>query len=551
MPTESDPSKSEQGTKPNPTAPPALSEDAEGRGLSPRRGDRRWVDTFRKLLDVIRDTRPPPEQQALRLRTVERNIILPVKALLIVLVAFYVYAPVATPEANTGRGIGRLGPVTNQTSVTNASGQGHAQEGGTALLKRQDHLSPSNDAFSEGYQALRWILAVYIVINIPVAILLLRPRALGLRLRHVQNIIFFVSSLDGIFVAALTYLTEGFASIVYWLFPGLILRNSISLPLARPQLIINLLSVLLYAGAGILDVSNNYAAPVAGESSISTSLIYKPTSNSPTEPFLLRIALLLLLTFCCYGLQALLEKQRQTEEDAQQLNMRQQQLDVAARLAAQIAHQIKNPLGIINTTIFNLERSLRTGKKEAAENQLEMIREEVSRADQVVTRLMGYAQLKEGRVEKLDVAEEIDRVLAEVFPKAAKYATTVVRDVAPELPCLWMQRQHLGDILHNILVNSREAMFGQGEIRVSAQRGQNGSVQVILSDNGPGIPPERVNQIFQPYFTTKEKGSGLGLAIVKQNMSLYGGTVRVESQPGQGARFILIFPTRALTKWNP
>ena len=177
--------------------------------------------------------------------------------------------------------------------------------------------------------------------------------------------------------------------------------------------------------------------------------------------------------------------------------------------------------------------------------------EEVSRADQVVTRLMGYAQLKEGRVEKLDVAEEIDRVLAEVFPKAAKYATTVVRDVAPELPCLWMQRQHLGDILHNILVNSREAMFGQGEIRVSAQRGQNGSVQVILSDNGPGIPPERVNQIFQPYFTTKEKGSGLGLAIVKQNMSLYGGTVRVESQPGQGARFILIFPTRALTKWNP
>ena len=549
MPTESESSKPNGEQQSGQGSAPGSPEDAEYRSLSQRRSGRRWLDSIRKLLDVIRDTRPPPEQQALRLRTVERNIILPVKALLIILVAFYVFAPVATPEANQGRAATHANSAASGAAGSNGSVR--LREGGLASLTRQDHLNTSNDAFSEGYQALRWILAVYILINIPVAILLVRPRAMGLRLRHVQNIIFSVSSLDAIFVAALTYLTEGFASIVYWLFPGLILRNSISLPLARPQLLLNLLSVLLYVGAGVLDVSNNYAPPIPTENGITRSLFYKPTPNSPTEPFVLRIALLLLLTFCCYGLQALLEKQRQTEEDAHQLNTRQQQLDVAARLAAQIAHQIKNPLGIINTTIFNLERSLRTGKKEAAENQLEMIREEVSRADQVITRLMGYAQLKEGKVEKLDVVEEIERVLQEVFPMAAKYSITIIRDFAPDLPSLWMQRQHLGDILHNILVNSREAMFGHGEIRVSAQPGQNGSVQLTLADNGPGIPPERVNQIFQPYFTTKEKGSGLGLAIVKQNMSLYGGTVRVESQPGQGARFTLTFPTRALSKWNP
>jgi signal transduction histidine kinase len=537
-------------------APQADAVDMEGSPESAapalRRAGRRWKDNTLKLLELIRDTRPPPEQQALRLRTVERNIILPVKVLLVVLVAFYVFAPLANLDNGPTRLPRGEGSELVEPGPGNAQpGAGPGQPAHRGPRHRIDLSSAGTDPFGQGYQALRWMLGVYILINIPAALLLLRPKTLGLRLRHVQNLIFFVSSLDAIFVASLTYLTEGFASIVYWLFPGLIVRNSISLPLARPQLMLNLISVLLYVSAGVLDVSNNYVAPTTQDGGLSASLFYKSTSNSPAEPFLLRIALLLLLTFCCYGLQALLEKQRQTEQDARELITRQQQLDVAARLAAQIAHQIKNPLGIINTTIFNLERSLRAGKKEAAEHQLGMIREEVTRADQVITRLMGYAQLKEGRIEKLNVVEEIERVVHEVFPPVAKYAIRVERDFAPDLPGLWMQRQHLEDIFSNILLNAREALFGQGEIRISASRGPNGTVQVTFADNGPGIPPERVNQIFQPYFTTKEKGSGLGLAIVKQNMSLYGGTVRVESQPGQGARFILTFATRTLTPWTP
>ena len=517
------------------------SESAAGRSKRPAR---RWRDNAQKLLALIRDTRPPPEQQALRLRTVERNIILPVKALLILLVAYFVFAPVTNLE-NT--------PVRQPETLST----GGTQELSTAVQPqhparhRIDLTTPAADPFGQGYQALRWMLGAYILINIPAALLLLRPKTLGLRLRHVQNLIFVVSSLDAIFVAALTYLTEGFASIVFWLFPGLIVRNTISLPLARPQLILNLISVALYVSAGILDVSNNYLSPDPPRGGLSASLFYKSPSDSPAEPFLLRIVLLLLLTFCCYGLQALLEKQRQTEVDSRELATRHQQLDIAARLAAQIAHQIKNPLGIINTTIFNLERSLRTGKQEAAENQLRMIREEVSRADQVITRLMGYAQLKEGRIEKLDVVAELERVIHEIFPPVAKYSIQIIRDFAPDVPGLWMQRQHLEDIFTNILVNAREALFGQGEIRIAVRRGTAGSVEITIADNGPGIPPDRVNQIFQPYFTTKEKGSGLGLAIVKQNMSLYGGAVRVESQPGKGARFLLTFATRTLTPWTP
>ena len=72
------------------------------------------------------------------------------------------------------------------------------------------------------------------------------------------------------------------------------------------------------------------------------------------------------------------------------------------------------------------------------------------------------------------------------------------------------------------------------------------AVEVIIEDNGPGIPPESLERIFEAYYTTKEKGTGLGLATVKHNVELYGGTVRVESELGKGAHFILIFSRQDL-----
>jgi signal transduction histidine kinase len=73
-------------------------------------------------------------------------------------------------------------------------------------------------------------------------------------------------------------------------------------------------------------------------------------------------------------------------------------------------------------------------------------------------------------------------------------------------------------------------------------------VLVTIGDSGPGIPKDRIEKIFQPYYSTKDKGTGLGLAIVKSNVEIYGGTVRVESELGKGARFILQFPTKTFMK---
>jgi signal transduction histidine kinase len=234
------------------------------------------------------------------------------------------------------------------------------------------------------------------------------------------------------------------------------------------------------------------------------------------------------------------------EAEAREYASRQQQLQAAGRLAAEIAHQLKNPLGIINNAAFTLQRTIKEGKK--ITQQIQIIREEVDRSDRILTELMGYAQLTEGRVEKIDVAEELDRAIERVFPAAARYEVQVTREYASALPPLLVQRNHLSEVLVNLLQNAREALDGKGSVHVSTAYGENYSVLIRVQDNGPGIPPEKVARIFDPYFTTKEKGTGLGLAIVKHNTEIYGGTVQVESELGKGTCFTIAWPAQTVMR---
>jgi len=92
-----------------------------------------------------------------------------------------------------------------------------------------------------------------------------------------------------------------------------------------------------------------------------------------------------------------------------------------------------------------------------------------------------------------------------------------------------MQRRHLGDILVNVLQNAREAMSGCGAVNITAHFGEQDSVVIEIADTGPGIAPDKIDKIFDAYFTTRAKGTGLGLAIVKHNTEMYGGVVHVQS----------------------
>jgi len=416
---------------------------------------------------------------------------------------------------------------------------------GIAMLLHSFYFTPwfgkVLGALEIAVETTQYFLWIYIGLNLVVAGLLLAMSRLPLSL--VSWAVFAMSLVDGIFLSALTVVTGGYDSILYWLFLGLIVRGAVSVPRATSQIMLNLTLIACYVLAGLIEIKvADYLDPPDRE------ILFPGTVDNPAEPLLLRLVLLVLMTICCYGVQVLMERQRRAVEEAREFAMREGQLRSAGRVAAEFTHQIKNPLAIINNAAFSLQRAVKQGKAVSAE-QIRIIQEEVERSDRIITEIMGYAQLSEGHVEKLNVIEELDTAIERVFPPAVPYPIRIHRDYGPDFPPLLMQHRHLSEAFINVLQNAREALGDNGgNVFVKAQCHADYSVEVSIRDDGPGIPVEKQGKIFEAYYTTKEKGTGLGLATVKHNVELYGGGVRVESELGKGARFILVFPARALIK---
>jgi signal transduction histidine kinase len=484
--------------------------------------------SFKGLPKLLETSPAEPPQQAERIVAVQLHIVLPVKVGVIAVVLYYLFYAGWFSEELTTRWVVE--------------------------------------------QTLQRFFLIYVVCNVMASIVLLFWRRFPPGI--FQWVVFALGLLDGLFVAELMILTGGFDSIAYWMLPGLIVLNAISIPLATPQIALNLLLSIFYLSAGTLYAnvpdptfgnlppnafhppSTNLIVSVSG-----TNRLFRtnrpirvsdlPYSSTPPEnadgPDLPRLFVLWLLTACCYGVQVLAERQRRVLEEIREFAVREGQLHSTGRLAAEIAHQLKNPLAIINNAAFSLQRTLPGAKTEVAQ-QIGIIQEEVTRADQVITQIMGYAQLSEGHVEKLNVIEEIDRAIAQVFPAAVPTGIRIHREFGRDFPPLLMLRGHLSEICVNLLKNAREALAEKGNVFVTADSYRDHAIEISVRDDGPGIAPDKIGRIFEAYYTTKERGTGLGLAIVKHNVELYGGRVRVESGLGRGAKFILFFPAKALMK---
>ncbi len=382
----------------------------------------------------------------------------------------------------------------------------------------------------------RYFLWVWVCVNVVLGWVLLAMWRL--RPKLVELAVFLDSLVDGVFLGVLTLVTGGYNSILYWVFLALIARTAVSVPRATSQLLLNMTLSTCYIMAGVIDTL------IANRVTEDEQKVLELYGSTP-EPLVLRMALLMLMTFGCYAIQVLLERQRQVEEEAREFAVREVQLRSAGRLAAEFAHQIKNPLAIINNAAYSLQKALKENKVNPG--QIEMIQEEVERADRIITQVMGYAQLSEGHVEKLNVVEELDQAVDRVFPAAAGYPIVVHREYAGNFPPLLMQRRHAAETFMNVLQNAREALSGRkGEVHVKAECLPDQSIAVSIRDNGPGIAPDKLGRIFEAYYTTKERGTGLGLATVKHNVELYGGKVVLESELGKGARFTLVFPAKTL-----
>jgi signal transduction histidine kinase len=511
--------------------------------------------TIQKLTRLLAAPTIEPSQRAARIQAVEKDIVLPLRALIIVIVAYYFFFAgwfytagsarlasfdTARPRAAT------IQARTNQTNFAQPADRGRAHAAAIKTKTGLTNFNPSEEEWSLRHAAtIKTGFLAYVAFNAFAGIILVWVPQLTLK--KIETIVFSIGVLDALLMGTLTLDTNGFDSILYWVFLVLILHNALAIPVALPQLLLNFFVSAAFMAGGLVD--KKIIVPLDRE-------LFGDDAAARFENSVVveRLIVLVAWTLCCYGIQVLFEKQKRAEAEATEFAVRQERLQTAGRLAAEIAHQIKNPLGIITNAAFCLQRAVRereTAAEEQSQNideQVQIIREEIEHADQIITELMGYAQLAEGTVERLEAANEVDNAILEVFPPAAKYRVEIVKIYEPSLPALLMQKRHLSGVLVNLLQNAREAMNGVGRIEVSVRYGKNDSVIISIADNGPGIAPDKINKIFEAHFSTRAKGTGLGLAIVKHNTEIYGGTVNVQSELGKGTRFTLEFPARILMR---
>lgn len=214
--------------------------------------------------------------------------------------------------------------------------------------------------------------------------------------------------------------------------------------------------------------------------------------------------------------------------------------DPVMALARQTIHEIRNPLTVIYGFLSILARQTDAPQDVA---RLHLILVELERVNVLLQDFLDLAPLVPSQVPPCAPHPVVEEVLALYRPAAAEQGVTLTNDLSPNSPAVRLDPRHLKQLLHNLVRNALEAMDGSGTICVRDAAEESGSfLRVLVEDTGPGIAPEDLDRIFQPFFTTKKHGSGLGLPLCRQMLEQYGGALQVTSTPGVGTCFRLDLP---------
>ena len=239
------------------------------------------------------------------------------------------------------------------------------------------------------------------------------------------------------------------------------------------------------------------------------------------------------------------ETRRAYEElkHTQEKLIRSERLAAVGELAAQIAHEIRNPLGAISNSVGVLRRDLELHGDDR--RLLDVVHQESQRLESIVADFLRFARPRPIHKTPQEVTAVLDDLLLLISQeKAVGRPIRIVKEYEDELPPVGLDAAQSREALWNLLVNAVEAMPSGGELRVIVQRASPGDdfIEVVVRDTGKGIAPSEREKIFQPFHTTKADGTGLGLAIVQRVVEAHAGEVEVESEEGAGSAFRLRFP---------
>lgn len=244
-------------------------------------------------------------------------------------------------------------------------------------------------------------------------------------------------------------------------------------------------------------------------------------------------------------------------KDAQGQLIQAEKLQSIGRLAAGVAHEVKNPLAIIRMGLDHLTQEI---AETNVEGQLTLrdMREAIQRADGIILGLLDFARPRELNTKPHDLNSVVEQTVSMVRLAAKKSKVKLVREIAPDLPSIWIDPDKIKQVLLNLVTNSIHAVSQEGgtvtvRTRLKTLEAEDISTvrdarvahafhagqQVILlevRDNGPGIPADKISQIFDPFFTTKEpgKGTGLGLSVTRKLVEMHGGILEIRNRKSGG-----------------
>jgi len=228
-------------------------------------------------------------------------------------------------------------------------------------------------------------------------------------------------------------------------------------------------------------------------------------------------------------------------EELKEKVRRSERLAAVGRLAAGMAHEIRNPLSSIRGFAQFFLNRFREQKTEQEYASI-MIRE-VDRLNRVITELLDFARPREPRREVCSLKDIINYTLKILSPELAGKKVRVEQNYEKELPPVAADQEQLSQAFLNLLLNALYAVEEDGEIIIGMRRFPDRSaLDITIADNGRGIPPENLEKVFEPFFSTKPKGTGLGLAIAYRIVENHGGEITVNNRQGGGTIFSITLP---------
>jgi PAS domain S-box-containing protein len=221
---------------------------------------------------------------------------------------------------------------------------------------------------------------------------------------------------------------------------------------------------------------------------------------------------------------------------------RSEKLAALGTLAAGLAHELNNPIGIMSSRIELMLLEGGAALSGEVREDLQVLHRQAQRVARITQGLLSFAHRSAGEHVPIDLNHIVREMLLLVERQIVKAGVRMRVDLAPELPAVLGDADTLQQVVLNLVTNARDALVEGGDIEIVTRSPKPSTIELIVADTGPGIAPEDLARLFDPFFTTKPHGTGLGLSITHGIVSEHSGTIDVESSPGEGTRFILTFP---------